>query len=230
MAFPRIGTLLQFGSAPPVSFGWATGDDTFGEGTGQDITADWPANMDTEDLVVAAVATDFEIEWNTPTGFTSFGGTTQSFGARIRWWWRRIDGSEGPTFTIDAVETVNRHRAWRVIRIPGAHATSAPESVAGVFGSTSTPNPGSISPSWGTGSDSLILVAGCVRGGTTNPMVTAFSTNYENGIEHGNYVGGANKVLVMESRIVNATSEDPGALTLAESRSTAFDTAAIRAA
>jgi hypothetical protein len=230
MAFPRIGTLLEFGSAPPISFGWATADDTFGSAIGQDITASYPSNVEVDDIVIAAVASDFQHEWGIPTGFASLGGTTASLGARLRWWWRRYDGSEGATFMIDMTTTSDAHRAWRVIRIPLAHTTQSPPTSSCVFGTGATVDPGSISPSWGTSSDSLILVAGAVRGGQTNPMITSYSTNYENGIEHGSYGGGASHVLFMESRIVNAASEDPGVINLAEDRSRVACVTAIRAA
>jgi hypothetical protein len=61
-------------------------------------------------------------------------------------------------------------------------------------------------------------------------MITSYSTNYENGIEHGSYGGGASHVLFMESRIVNAASEDPGVINLAEDRSRVACVTAIRAA
>jgi hypothetical protein len=229
LTIPHVQTLLPSDIAPPA-FGWATADDTFGEGTGQDITADWPANMGTDDIVIAAVATDFQHDFSSPSGFSTMRGTTASLGARLRWCWRRIDGTESATFTINMVETTDVHRAWRVIRVPLAHATEDVPNSTNVFGTSGTVDPGSISPAWGMSSDSLIVVMGCTRGPTTNPIVTSYSSGYANGIEHGSYLGGARHVLYLESRIINATSEDPGSISLAQNLSRVACTTAIRAA
>lgn len=140
--------------------------------------------------------------------------------------WRRIDGSEGANIAVTLGST-GFDSSWRAVRISGAHATQAPEAAGLVSSGGQTIDPPSISPSWGTDSDSLILVPwACTETGFD---VSSFPAGYGNGRSVDSGQSSSNAIC---SRAVNAISEDPGiyTLTIDPSVGSVASTVAIRAA
>lgn len=205
------------GGAFPV---WNTADDTSGQGNGQNFTAVYPANAAVDDLIVLAVATNTSSEVTTPSGFSVLAGWSGNF-QRIRAYWRRYDGTEPADFTVTMSST--QYRAWRLIRVSGAHITSDPEgSGEGNTGNSTAPDPTAVSPSWGA-EKNLFLIFGSFDGAAS---VSDYPTNYVNGITNG-----TTEQLSMASRQLEASTEDPGAWTLSESATWVVNpTASIRPA
>lgn len=203
------------GGAFPV---WNTADDTSGQGNGQNFTAVYPANSAADNIILLFVATNSSSEVTTPGGFSSLGGWTGNF-QRIRAYWHRYDGSEPANFTVTMSST--QYRAWRLIRVSGAHTTSSPESVDGNTGVSNSPDPLSISPSWGS-EKNLYIVIGSFDGAVT---ITSYPANYVNGVTNG-----TTERLAVASRSIENSTENPGAFTLSGSGAWVVDTIALRPA
>jgi hypothetical protein len=78
--------------------------------------------------------------------------------------YRRADGSEGPTVS---VITQAEQAVGFTYRITGSHVTTAPEIVSAV-GSSTTPDPSGLTPSWGS-ANTLWLAAYGINGGPDKP-------------------------------------------------------------
>lgn len=201
---------------------WETADDTSGQGTGQNFTAVYPANSQVGDLILLFVATTSNSEVTQPSTppneFSSLGGWTANF-QRIRAYWHRYDGDEDANFTV--VMSASQYRAWRLIRVSGAHTSSPPESVDGNTGISNSPNPLGITPSWGS-EKNLYLAIGSFDGAVT---ITSYPTDYVNGTTNG-----TTERLAVASRAIENGSENPGAFTLSGPAAWVVDTIAIRPA
>lgn len=109
--------------------------------------------------------------------------------------------------------------------IAGFDSLSAPEKGTVVTGSSTTPNPPSVAPSWGASADSLVIAMAI---GTVSSFAVTPPSGYTNAV--GNFtdatptVGGVD----MASIRVTAASEDPGVFTFPVSGAWRTNTVAIR--
>ena len=78
--------------------------------------------------------------------------------------YRRADGSEGPTVS---VITQAEQAVGFMYRITGSHVTTAPEIISAI-GSSTTPDPSGLTPSWGS-ANTLWLAAYGINGGPDKP-------------------------------------------------------------
>lgn len=160
----------------------------------------------------------------TPSGFTSRANGTSGFTHG----WRVVEkisagGSESATFNYaeDDLAVIG-------FKITGAHASQAIE-VTSSNGSSTTPNPGNLTPSWGSDAN-LWIVAELNRANSNLP--SAYPTNYgSNQVSKAS--GGSTGLRVSvagATRELTATSEDPGTFTTPSSSAWRAFTIAVRPA
>lgn len=136
----------------------------------------------------------------------------------------------GETAMPRVTSTVTERWEWAVWRFPAGewNGTTPPEINTGVTGSSTTPNPGSSTPSWGSETNNIWLAL-CARDDSVANTITAYPTNYDtaqadkNDITSALNVGGA-------VRIATGSSEDPGAFTISATETWIAYTVAIRPA
>jgi len=154
--------------------------------------------------------------------------STMAIGAAYKW----STGSETGTFTVTQAATITGHAALILMAIPGAHASSPPETGTIANGTTSAADQGALAPSWGADDTLWICVRGCgetATGGTFTALSTP-PTNYgsstQTGIS-GDVVGGVEGGVSF--RQLNAASEDvgPGTCDVSNARNSAL-TIAVR--
>lgn len=132
-------------------------------------------------------------------------------------------GSEGSTaiITTDLAED----SASCVYRITGWHGTTPPEASTGATSASSTtPDPDTVTPSWGA-EDNLFIAVG---DGDGNRTVTVYPTNYGSNnltASSGTAGGGA---CGLATRNLNATSDDPGTFTVTTAGTVAAFTIVVR--
>ena len=133
-------------------------------------------------------------------------------------------GSEGgatATWVASAATTAE----WQVMRITGAHASTASE-VAGTSGDATNANPPSLTPTGGAQNYLWIAVAANAATGDTTGF-TAAPTNYTGLQSNGASSGGSTTNVASATRQLNATSEDPGTFTPTSNRFWAAATVAV---
>lgn len=96
------------------------------------------------------------------------------------------------------------------VRITGYAGT--PEITTAATGSSTTPDPGSLSPSWGA-ADTLWIANAMVDQSDPTETVTGFPTNYSDNQTESHLSSSAGS-LGIATRNLNASSDDPGTFTL----------------
>jgi hypothetical protein len=126
--------------------------------------------------------------------------------------YKTADGTEGSSISV-TTGGVNAETAHISYRITGWDSNVPPEAPAAASGGSTTPNPPSLTPSWGA-ADTLWL-ATAVSGFTT-ATVSSIPTNYTNNININSSPGSTLR-LASARRELNASSEDPGTFTFSVS-------------
>lgn len=184
-----------------------------GEETSHSV--DMPATVDAGDLLVIIFGTEdgSSIAFGT---FTEIFDEDSAGAAKLGIAYKQADGTEdGGTETVTTGATTQS--AHIVYRITGHvnPATQAPEVSLDANGSSSAPDPNSLTPTGGS-KKYLWLAAMACDLDTTAGSISGFPTNYTNGTEinsgsDGAMTGGAERQL-------KTVSEDPGAFTIHETR------------
>lgn len=144
--------------------------------------------------------------------------------------YRDCDGTEGASITVTS--NLSRSCAWDVIRTTNHDPAYAPEVSTGAgFSLSTSADPDSLSPSWG--SDKSLWVAVSANNGAAGARtVSAYPSNYSIGQTNvlGTDVGTEdNEIgLGVALRQLEAASEDPGAFTLSGTGSGLVLTIAIK--
>lgn len=123
-------------------------------------------------------------------------------------------GSEGST--VSASQSVNSNYSSVAVRIDD---WSNIEVSTGTTGNSATPNPDSISPSWGASVGSLFLAAGSLRGGIASAGPSGYT-----GLTAGE---SGNVSIAVANRSAASANEDPSAFTTPTSNTWAAATIAI---
>jgi len=188
-------------------------------------TVDLPASISSGDLLIGFFSVNADpgaIVW--PMGWSEIlqlddGQVSLSVA------YRDADGGEGAS--IEVTTTNSEKSAHQMYRITGAEdpATQAPEIDAGTTGASTTPDPGSLTPTGGA-EDFLWFAVTANDGRKT---VTAFPTNYTDGVGNVNDNDGG-VALGVARRELNASSEDPGTFTISGSDQWAAATVAVHPA
>jgi hypothetical protein len=220
----------------------ADADTTSGQiaGVSNVYTMNWPANIASGDLIL--VAHDLG-DWNWDSSNT--GGLTRLLrleGSGHRpsayLWGKVAAGTESGTFTI--TYDGSPASCYRCLRIPAAGwfggTLSAPAantanasdglSADASSGTSTASDPPSRTPAWGAANTLWIAMSFGMDAATT---YSAFPTDYSNTSQqhHGTF---PNPDLATARRELNATTENPGAFTLAASERWRAVTVAIRPA
>lgn len=194
-------------TAPVVAGSALSGDST-------NVTAhvvDLPASIAAGDLVIVYVALDsgalsatipspwVEIKDEAGTGFVAYVAYLIASG-----------GETSVTVTSAAAE----HGNHIALRITGWHGTTPPEITTAVTGSSTTPDPPSITASWGSADNLFIAVLFSDQGTGSAPFpVTAWPTNYGN--DHiENAVDTSAAVVAVATRALTGATDDPGTFTM----------------
>lgn len=121
--------------------------------------------------------------------------------------WRDCDGSEGAS--INVTSSGSSRMGWVIYKFTGAASGIAPEvsTVASSAGST-TPDPNSLSPSWGNANAVWIAFA-VMNSGTS--VFNGFPSGYTN---TGTVDPSGSGQLAYASKTLQASSENPGAFSL----------------
>lgn len=195
MAFPSANTPVATAFASSVT----------------SMAVNMPTTVSSGDRLIAVVSVRNSGTWNTiPTGFTQLkqqlgGGSAE----QLTIFEKIADGTEGgtkKTWITSAATTA----IWQVIRVTGAHASTASE-VASTSGDATAANPPSLTPTGGALDYLWLVVAG--HAAISAAAFTAAPTNYSGFLNSGASSGGAAVSVATASRQLNASSEDPGAFT-----------------
>jgi len=129
--------------------------------------------------------------------------------------YKESDGTEGGSAIITTTDDCfSACQGFRFNDGDGLDYYGAPEIAYTSESSTSTPNPPSLSPSWGEAP--VFCIAGFGGGTNTSQSVNAYPTDYGNTnyVESGNATQTAYTHIGTAYRVLPMTSEDPGAYTL----------------
>jgi hypothetical protein len=188
-------------------------------------TVNLPASIVSGNLLLVqfTVLGDGTVTW--PAGWTSLYDVSVGAGEvthSVRF--RRADGGEGATITLTT--SVSGKSSHLSSRITGHHTSTDPEVGTVAEGDSTAPDPPSLSPSWGAEDTLWFAEISYDTGADT----TAYPTNYTNGrVERR--AGESDSASTAEARReLNASSDDPDALTLQFTRDWTANLIAIRPA
>lgn len=133
-----------------------------------------PSSISAGNLLIIVFGV-FTATVSTPSGWTSFFNNT-SGDSTLYGFWKLASGSEGASVTITT--GASRNSAHNTYRITGW--TGTPEA-ATATGSDTTPNPPSLTPSWGFTKTLWIAAEGSLRASASH-AITAFPSGYSGGI------------------------------------------------
>jgi len=156
---------------------------------------------------------DFSL--GSPTGTITFPGdwtdlhATISSGVNAKAAYRIADGSEGASITVTL--SAGRVSNWVSYRISDT-AGVAPEA-ATATGTSTTPDPPNLAPSWGAAN--TIWIAGCSSGVTGTTTVTGYPSGYTNNLNEST----GNGLIGTSQKNSTASSENPGTFTISASQS-----------
>lgn len=215
MAFPTITEVVE------TQFSTTTGN----------FDLDNPAAVDSGDLLMAAVyknGSDGGEQFTWPAGWTQLedDGGIPVFSVA----YRIADGTEdGGTTGVTA--SVNQTGLGFIAQVKNWHGTTPPEIVATPASGTGTgPDSASLTPSWGAEDTAFwsIMVADYDSG---SDGVSGTPTNYSHltdGTTSSPFELDSTGAIAVATRNLNATSDDPGAFTIAQSQQWKAVTLAIR--
>lgn len=134
-------------------------------------------------------------------------------------WYRIADGTEGSHLNVTT--TMSRQTAYTSYLITGCYLEL---EAATANGMSVSPNPPSLTPSWGAAD--MLWFAACGYDNDTTKSITTYPISYTNGRDENTYNCG----LATARRELNAASEDPGPFTLSGAEQWVAATVAIRGA
>jgi len=168
-------------------------------------------------IVLLGLADNRTTTW--PGGWTEMWSVSSAGAVVFEGYYRIADGTEGATITVTTnFGTTSGHNSYRITGY-----ADTPEDGTPATGSGTTPDPPSLTPSWGA-EDTLWLA--CMMHDVAD--ITGFPTNYTDGIESS--AGSSSAITGSARRELNATSENPGTFTVSLSFDWIANTIAIRPA
>lgn len=186
-----------------------------------------PAGIAAGNLLVL-VCSAYDQDITTPSGWNLLTNTTTAGGLRTATMWKTATGSEGSFVTITCAAATRL--MVRSFRITGHRATGTPiEASTPSSANTASPDPSSLTPSWGS-DNNLWIVGMMARSGGSTTLVSAYPTSYtDNQAETtSNNSLGTTAAVATKSGILS--SDDPSAFTLAGARESVAVTLAVRPA
>lgn len=180
-------------------------------------TVTLPGVFTAKDLLLVIFSTRTGASATTPAGWTLI-----ITGSLVKVWARLADGSEGSSLAFTSGNGVSVHLA---IRISGAHQTTLPQSGVGTNGTSTTPNPAALNPTWGA--ESTLWLAFMALTNTTETIVS-YPAGYDDDQNSYAHTSGGG-IVAFASEQSSLTSEDPGPYTITPSDNWTAHTFAIRA-
>lgn len=185
-----------------------------------------PAGIASGDLLLVFAVFNGGPTVTDPSGWSLLASNGAS-GDAARIYAKIADGSEGATVTVTLSGNQRAHAASYRITGNRNGVTSSEIAVStAVDANTATPDPPSLTPSWGSDENLWIAVDLCASSAFT---FSSYPTNYSLGqlnAQSGNN-NNANAVSVA-ARLLTATSEDPGSFTTVTARDRSTYTLAVR--
>ena len=185
-------------------------------------TVTMPAGVVSGDLIIVGFATDGNPSVTWPEGWTSFFNKSEGAQARLEVGWRKADGTEGASITVET--DAGQDSAHSSYRISGAKdpTVDPPEASVGASAVNPTPDPANLAPSTG-----LLPYMWLVFQGSAGTKTTAaYPASYINGqTVTGNDSDGCG--IGSAERALEASSENPGTFTLSGAENWAAATVAI---
>lgn len=185
-----------------------------------------PASISAGQLLVVFAAFHGTPTVTDPAGWTVLVSKVNADTYRV--YAKIASGSEGATVTVDL--SGNARASAVSYRITGAQTVDPPTSSeisvsTAVDASTATPDPPNLTPSWGSAENLWVAVTFSSDGNFT---FSSYPTNYTDGQQNVQTGGGTGNAVSVASRLLTATSEDPGTFTTVTSRSRSTYTLAVR--
>lgn len=187
----------------------------------QSHTINLPANIASGNLLIILFKCRASTTISWPAGWTEIfqddGGRTQKLGAC----YKVAEGNEGATALITTSGNVrSAHISYRITNYSGAPEAGTVSDATG-----STPNPPSLSPSWGQADSLWLAICGWSR--ATSATLSSYPSNYTDG--HNYYNSSTSGCgIASAQRELNASSEDPGTFGLSASAIWLANTIAIK--
>lgn len=191
-------------------------------------TLTYPTNLASGNLILVMVTRGTLTRTPSATGFTLILASGQLCVLA-----KSSDGTETGTFTLSWTGATTAE--WRLDRVTGwyggtinsgagSNTSDGIEAVAALAASTTTPDPPSVTPAWGS-ADDLIFAVLC--NGGASPTTTGYPSGYGNTVETH-----AVNTVARATKNVTASSEDPGTFTMsgASTSTAAVATIALRPA
>jgi hypothetical protein len=179
-----------------------------------------PTGIASGDLLLLILRSAGADTHSTPTGWTLLflNNTADASDDTCSLWYRQADGTEGASVTVNG--TASLKFASLAYRITGHEnpATQAPQFATLVTGTSTLPDPGSLSPTGGA-KDYLWLWLGAWEGEQTSPPAGT-PTNYTDAIGASSLIAGVvttNCRVASARRSLNAVSENPPSWTISAS-------------
>ena len=140
-------------------------------------------------------------------------------------WYKIADGTEGTTMSVTT--DASEQSAHVTYRITSWHGTTAPEAPAVATGTSTTPNPPSLTPSWGA-LDTLWFA--CATTANSDRTFSVDPTSYVSGTTATTATGTAGAIIRVVRRELNAATDNPDTFTIDSSSGWDADTVAVRPA
>jgi hypothetical protein len=193
---------------------------------GTSHTVSLPSGVQSGELLIVIFGfrggTGQTITW--PSGYTSFFRSDRLTNVGVEAAWRKADGGEGSTITVQT--SANARTSHNSYRITGAaDPTTRPPESAASNGNNTNPDPPSLTPTGGA-KDYLWIAVEINSDGTTT--ITGWPGSYTGGIQANGT--GTNTTTGSTVRQLYAASEDPGAFTISSSIAWAAGTLVVHPA
>lgn len=191
-------------------------------------TVSLPAGIQEGELLVVFVATASAGSGEVvgPSGWTELYSTTVGTSGEACCWYKEATGAEGTTVTFTMTD-FGRRSAHNAYRIAGWDATQVPQAGTVATGTSTGPNPPSLTVSWGS-AKGLWLAA---MHGAHGNAVTAFPANYGTALNAWTNVSNEwHARMVTARREYEGATQDPAAFTLVGSSAWAANTVAVKGA
>lgn len=203
-------------------------DITKGDDAGTNATSHvvaLPSSITSGQLLIVLFGQREDADATFPAGWTEFFDAGTAGQAGIAGAYRVADGAEGASITVTT--TANRPDAWAVIRIAAGTFKSgtAPEAGTVATGSSTTPNPPSLTPSWSQG-ETLWIAACALKDAATARTVSSWPTGYAD--NQTSQSSNNTHELFFATKFAEAASDDPGTFTVSATGQWAAQTIAIR--
>lgn len=193
----------------------------FTSSSASSYAAPLPASIQAGELLLLFVATNNTVTHTTPSGW-SLGFTQSSSGARLSCFYKVASGSEGSSVTVSYSGSC--HSSINSYRISGYQGT--PEVGTAATGTSTSPNPPNLAPSWGSAKTLWFAAIGL------QVNLSAVTTTPPSG--YGSEVIAGTATLTPRAassrRELQASSEDPGTYAITQSIPWVANTVAIRPA